>query len=549
VRPFKRRGWTSAAALAGYVLVAFLYWGARLLPHPGRAYIGAPTDPQIFIWSFAWWPHAIAHGINPFYSHWIWAPNGVNLVWTTSVPGLALAFAPVTSLFGPVVSYNVATVLMPGLAAWTAFLLCRHLTRLLWPSLVGGYLFGFSAYMVGQIDSHMHMNSVFLLPLIALVVIRFVQGELDGRGLALRLGPLLALQLTLSTENAFTYTLALATAVVLAFLFAPAARSRLVALGVPLVASYALAAVLVAPFVYYALSGFNSGTVNDPTPYTTDLLNLVVPTQRLLGGGHFAAKISQHFAANDSERDGYLGLPSLVIVGWFAARRWRTPAARVLLAGLVIAIVAAFGDWLRVDGHRLITMPWEHVSYLPLFNNTIPARLMVFAALVTAIIVALWTQAARGWVRIVLPALAVLAFIPNPHVTAWKTAAPVPQFFRGADVRNCIAPNENVLIFPQAKHGNSDLWQTAAGFRFRMADGYLAPDPPANFMTTPAIARIANRLVTWPDLVSFARAKDVTTVLVDASASGPWRSILQPLAPPRAIGGMLVYRFDKTARC
>jgi hypothetical protein len=106
-----------------------------------------------------------------------------------------------------------------------------------------------------------------------------------------------------------------------------------------------------------------------------------------------------------------------------------------------------------------------------------------------------------------------------------------------------------VLILPQAKHGNGMLWQASSGFRFRMADGYLAPDPPASFMTTPAIARIANRLVTWPDLVSFARAKNVTTVLVDASASDPWRSILRPLAPPRAVGGVLVYRFDKTARC
>jgi hypothetical protein len=549
VRQFARRDWTSAAVLVGYALVAFVYWGARLLPHPGRWTIGKPNDPQIFIWSFAWWPHAIAHGVNPFYTHAIWAPEGLNIAWTATAPGLALLFTPLTWLVGPVVSYNVAAFTMPALAAWTAFLLCRHLTHVIWPSLVGGYLFGFSSYMVGQIDGHLHMTSVFLLPLIALVVVRFVEGALDGRGLAFRLGPLLALQLSFSTENTFTFTLALATGVALGFLFVPAARGRLAALVVPLIASYALAAVLVAPLVYYALTGFNSSTVNDPTPYATDLLNLVVPTQRLIGGEHVAYRLSQHFAGNDSERDGYLGLPSLVIIGWFAVRRWRSPVARVLLAGLVIGIIASTGIWLHVNGHRLVTMPWEHLSYLPLFNNVLPARLMLFVVLSTAIIVALWTNAARGWIRIVLPVLAVLSFVPDPRNSAWKNAAPVPQFFRTADVQRCIAPNENVLIFPQTKHGNGMLWQASSGFRFRMADGYLAPDPPANFMTTPAVARIANRLVTWPDLVSFARAKNVTTVLVDASASDPWRSILRPLAPPRAIGGMLVYRFDKSARC
>jgi hypothetical protein len=550
VRHFARRDWTSAAVLVGYVLVAFVYWGARLLPHPGRAYIGTSTDPQIFIWSIAWWPHAIAHGVNPFYTHSIWAPEGVNLAWTTSVPGIALLVAPLTWLFGAVVSYNVATLLMPGLAAWTAFLLCRHITRSLWPSLVGGYLFGFSAYMAGQIGAHMHMDSVFLLPLVALVVLRFVEGELGGRALVVRLGPMLALQLAFSTENTFTYTLALGTAIALGFLFAPSARRRLVALALPLVASYALAAVLVAPLVYYALSGFTSGSVNEPAPYTTDLLNLLVPTPRLLGGGwHLTSTISQHFPGNDGERAGYLGLPSLVIVGLFAARRWRTQAGRVLLAGFVVGIVATFGIWLVVDGHKAVTMPWEHVAYLPLFNNVLPSRLMLFVVLITAIIVALWMNSSRGWIRIALPILAVLSFIPDPSADTWKTTAFVPQFFRGGDVRRCVAPNENVLILPQSKHGYGMLWQVAAGFRFRMADGYVAPDVPNNFMTTPAIARIANRQVTWPDLVPFARAKNVTTVLVDASASDPWRSILRPLAPPRAVGGMLVYRFDKTARC
>lgn len=551
VRHFERRDWTSAAVLAGYVLVAFVYWGARLLPHPGRSYIGVPNDPQIFIWSLAWWPHAIAHGVNPFYTHSIWAPEGVNLAWTTSVPGVALVFAPLTWLFGAVVSYNVATVLMPALAAWTAFLLCRHLTRSLWPSLVGGYLFGFSAYMIGQIGSgHMHMDSVFLLPLVALVVVRFIEGDLGGRGVAVRLGPLLALQLTLSTENTFTFTLALVTAIVLGFLLVPTARRRLVALVPPFAASYALAAVLAAPLVYYALSGFDSGSVNDPVPYTTDLLNLLVPTPRVLGGGaHFASTISQHFPANDGERAGYLGIPSLVIVVLFAARRWRTHAGRVLLAGFVVGIVASFGDWLVVNGHKIVTLPWEHVGYLPLFNNVLPARLMLFVALITAIMVALWMTSSHGWIRVALPALAVLSFIPDPSAAAWKTAAFMPQFFRNGDVRRCIAPNENVLIMPQAKHGNGMLWQVVAGFRFRMADGYVAPDVPNNFMTTPAIARIANRQVTWPDLVSFARAKNVRTVLVDATQSDPWRSLLRPLAPPRALGGVLVYRFDKTARC
>ena len=152
------------AAPAAFVGVSFLFFGLRLLLEPGSRYIGAGNDPQIFIWSLAWWPHAVLHWQNPFFTHAIWSPAGVNMSWVTAVPGLALLFSPLTLLFGAVVMYNVAAVVLPALAAWTAFLLCRHVTHAFWPSLAGGYLFGFSSYMLGQESGHLHMTSVLLVP-------------------------------------------------------------------------------------------------------------------------------------------------------------------------------------------------------------------------------------------------------------------------------------------------------------------------------------------------------------------------------------------------
>src|SRR5438034_1057012 len=102
-RPTWPRGRTSAAVLAGYILIAFAYWGVRLLPHPGRFLVGNGTDTQIFVWSFAWWPHALGHGLNPFEASSIWAPKGVNLAWTATAPGMALLFTPLTLLTGPIV--------------------------------------------------------------------------------------------------------------------------------------------------------------------------------------------------------------------------------------------------------------------------------------------------------------------------------------------------------------------------------------------------------------------------------------------------------------
>ena len=139
-------------------------------------------------------------------------PVGINLAWTQSAPGLAIALAPLTLAAGPIVAYNVAAILMPALAAWTAFLLCRHVTDAVWPSLVGGYLFGFSTYVLGGTLAHVQTTAVFLLPLIALVLLQFFDGELEGRALAIRLGLLLAALALLETEILFTTTFAIAVA-------------------------------------------------------------------------------------------------------------------------------------------------------------------------------------------------------------------------------------------------------------------------------------------------------------------------------------------------
>ncbi len=181
-------GVMSLLAFALYALVSFLYFDLRIVTGNANQLIGMGADPQIFVWSLAWWPHAIAHGLNPFVTDLVWAPGKTNLAWITSVPGLALLFLPVTLLAGPFASYSAAMVVLPAIAAWAAFLLCRRLTGRVWPSLVGGYLFGFSSYMLGQASGG-HPNLAFVagIPLAALVIVLWVERDLRSRWLALSL--------------------------------------------------------------------------------------------------------------------------------------------------------------------------------------------------------------------------------------------------------------------------------------------------------------------------------------------------------------------------
>ncbi len=557
------RGRSSLFVFVGYALLAVLFFGTRVLLHPGRDYVGGlTTDPQVFIWSLAWWPHALLHGVNPFVSKEVWAPIGVNLAWAQTAPALAVALAPVTLLAGPVVSYNVAAVLMPALAAWTAFLLCRRLTGgAVWPSLVGGYLFGFSTYVVAGTLAHVQTTAVFVVPLVALVILQFVDGEIRGRVLAFRLGLLLALQAFLETEILFTITLALAVGLMLAAIFVPSRRPRFVSMLAPVAGAYVLAGVLASPLLYYLAAGKSAGSQqpgNDT--FVGDALNFVVPTH-VEALGWWAVQLAHHFPANDAERGTYIGLPALLIVALFARSRWRTQGGRLLLAALLLTAIATLGSWLTVDGHRLTTLPWVHIGWRPLFDDLMPVRFSLYTALTIGVIAALWAAATKTpWLRIGLPALAVLALAPNLALAEWAgpgartlfAEAPptIPRLFTGDGYRSCLQKNEIVLALPFGARGNSLIWQAKSGFWFRLAGGYVANTVPPFFQRPPAVATVASndlpKRITAQDVRAFARAASVTTIVLDADQSGPWRKVLDQLGPPHAVDGVLIYSLAGT---
>ena len=201
------RRWRAAGALLLYAGLGGATLARGVLTSPASTTIGDPgSDKTIFMWSFVWWPHALTSGHDPFVSHAVWAPEGIDLSWVTAVPGPSFLVWPLTWAAGPVVTYNVLAVLAPALAAWTAFLLAEWLTGRFWPSLIAGYLFGFSAYEIAQTRGHLNLTLVFLVPLCGLLVVRRFADELTRTRFIVLLALALAFQLLISSE-VFTTTI------------------------------------------------------------------------------------------------------------------------------------------------------------------------------------------------------------------------------------------------------------------------------------------------------------------------------------------------------
>jgi hypothetical protein len=536
------------AVFVGYAAVSLAYFGRALAEHPGSEWLGSRVDGEAFIWSFAWWPHAIGHLINPFSTNVVYAPTGVNLAWATTSPALSLAFSPLTIAFGPVVAFNVAALLLPALAAWTAYLLCRHLTGSLWASLVAGYLFGFSSALIQDaLWGDPNVGGVFLLPLIVLVVVRYLQAELSRRALAWRLGVLLALQLLISTEVALTASLVGGLALSLAFWLVPGTRTRLRAALIPIAAGYGVGGLLAAPFVVYALLGVPSMSLPGAL-VSSDLLNIVVPWWAIGLGGSTFGTFSERFP----EGSVYLGVPVVLIVGTFAWRARGRPVARFLVALLLTCLLLALGSTLHVDGRKSIPLPWRAVSHLPVFGNVLPFRFTVYLSLAAAVIVALWTAESRGrfYARpLFLPVLAVAALVPAVWTSSFRETAfshpESPAFFTDGLYKTCIPPNETMAMFPFGSASDSLLWQAETGFPFRLAVDGLGTGTAAwtTFDSDWVVKHLSNTDVSRPNmdsLLAFAAIHHVDRILSVVGDGYPTAVQMRTFGPTERIGGMLV---------
>jgi hypothetical protein len=512
-------------------------------------------DPSQFMWELVWWPWALKHALNPFFTHLMWSPAGFDLARATSVPGAALAAAPITALAGPVVSFNVLSLLAPVLGAWSAYFLCRYVTRAPGASIVAGFLYGFSTFEMVHLIGLLHMTLVFIPPIVVLLTLKRLDGVISARRYFVLLALLLLVQLSLSIEILLTSTCMGAVALAAGWVFGSRdQRGRIVRLIPPVAGAYAAMAIVGSPLIYYALFRGTAYASGWGTTYPTDALNFVIPTFTTWAGGRTFSSVSSAFGGSLYEDGGYLGLPVIIIVATFAALRWRTRSARILLATLVVAVVWSLGARLYVGGDSTVRLPWSLFDRLPLFDQVIPARIALYTALVSAVIVAIWLaqatvpRAARWGLAI----LAVVLLIPDSgavgpgtDISVFNQRLALPAFFTTDLYRRYLYSGELVLPIPYSENGVSALWQANTRMYFRLASGYFGAIPPS-YESEPIVWQLVAQ-TPGPNAPEQLRAmlvdKRIGAIVADPSQIGPWRHVIAELhLKPLAVGGVLLYR-------
>jgi hypothetical protein len=545
--------WTRA--LAFYLLMAVVTIGWHAISHPSRICACTGTqDPAAYMWALSWWPHALSHGLNPFVTHYLWTPTGVNVAQGAMIPTAAIVMAPVTALVGPIASYNILSIAGPVLAALTAYLLCRRIVRRELPAVAGGYLFGFSAYEFAQLAGHLNLTLIFLIPAMVHVALRRVDREISRRAYVAWIGLLFVLQVGLSTElladGIAVGTIAMAAARVLV---PKPRRSRIDGLLFETLAGGLIALVLTAPFIYYALfsGSFPQGAPNLSDAYGLDLLNPFFPTYSTWLGHHDFLPLGLTYEGkNVSEADGYLSIPIVLAFILWLSRARRSVLARLLAIVAGVTFVIALGSHLHVAGQQTVTLPFNWVRHLPVFDNVLPSRIVLFTTLAIAVGVASWLAmpAGRPFARWLLVMVGAIAIFPNLITPLYGTSPVNPRFFSTSMYRSHLASGETVLALPFGEDDVSMLWQAETGFYFYMPEGYVSGVVPSPFNAQPTVgALLANVPPDASAFKSFIQEHYVGHVVVDAASAGPWPAFLTHLGlRGQRVGGVLLYAIPNT---
>ncbi|OBJ92038.1 hypothetical protein A9W97_00835 [Mycobacterium gordonae] len=506
------RRWTTGSrggliVFVGYLLGAVvLTIGAWSDPRSGWA--GGCCDQQQTIWYLGWAPHALAHGLNPFFTTQIGAPAGVNLMWNTPMTLLGLLGWLPAKIGGPVFGFNVLMVAGIALSGWTAWLAIRRWTSDGPGPVVGGAVYAFSPYVASHAALHLNLATAWVPPLVLIAIDELlVTRRRPPWQAGVALGLLGSAQLLIAAEMLATGVVA---AGVLICVLGVAGRARWRDALTRLAPALAVAAP-----VFLLLSSWPLITqffgpqritrqVQDPKTFSTDLLNLVVPTPYQLIAPNAATQVSREFSGLYHEATGYLGLPLLVVLVVVAVRQWDDLRIRVASSTGVLLLVLSLGPWLHIGTNDLpVPLPWLPFSKLPLLRHVLPGRFTLFVWLAVAVIVAVVVARATRlaprpkarWLLAVAVALALILPAPLERMPSYT-----PAFFRTWAGQH-IGPDETVLVAPYFRDPQGRaapmLWAAEADYGLRMPEAYAyMPQPDGGTRPGPPATRLYSVMVT-----------------------------------------------------
>ncbi len=436
-------------------------------------------DPGLLIWMIAWFPHAIEHGLNPFYSNYIYSSTGINLMDNISVFTLGALFSPITILFGPIVSYNLAVIMAPIASGLSMVFFLTKLSKNRLACFLGGLIFAYSPIATAELKFG-HFQTAFsaFIPLISAqcydIVITNSQKWIKN---GLSLAALIALEFFISLE-------ALSVFILLSIIFIAPNLKRLLSSPV-IIKTFLLSllvdtVILIYPswFFFFGKSHFNGSIWNHIGRLSATLKSLLVP--------HGQDNIINYIARANVE---YIGVVLITFIAIFSIKFFKHSTFRYITIFTITAILLTLGSHLTISTFS-IPFLYKLIGQIPGLQDIMPIRIATatyfgigtFIALVvnkyyTAFLNAknmrtsIYERRFKNYLLVsifaLISVLSVLIYNPWPNQVS---SISIPRL-----LHEPYTPlNSTIVEYPPATGSNSKsmIYQSELGFKYRLFDGY-----------------------------------------------------------------------------
>jgi len=459
---------------------------------------------------------------DPFYTTYLYYPQGVSLLFHTLVPLEGVLTIPFQLAgVGLLPLYNGVLAVSFVLAGYATWLLVRDLTGHAGAAFVAGIAFAFCPYHLGHLLGHMNLASLQWIPFYLWALFRAcgapgapIDGTGQRRGLLWAGAAGLFLVANAFTEWIYVAFLGVFTGGYLLWRLLADTRGRaaLRAWG-PLLARLAVLGA-----VFGALAGplllrtvlaqqgqdWMKFPPRETLVYSSDLVDSFVPSAlHPFWAGYAQALERQQPERNTAERSVFLGYTTLVLAG--LGLLWRRNRAVAFWAGAAaLAWLLSLGPILHVLGRATFTTfnTTVPLPYLMLYNFVpgfsvmrVPARFIVLASLALAVLAgyaltalsARWPGRGRplllqGGVALLLG----LEFLAIPYPMA-PPGYDIPFYHQVAAQPGSFA----ILELPLRPMADYMAYQTVHGKP--LVYGYLSRQPPDPFVDrTPLLGYLQN---------------------------------------------------------
>ncbi len=537
-----------------YLVLSVLVWWNVWSSHPTSTTTCGCGDSSLFTWFLEWPAYAMTHGLNPLFSTAMIYPRGVNLLANTAEVGFGVVLAPITWIFGPVATLNVALTLSPALSALAMFVLLRRWVTWQPAAFFGGLLYGFSPFFLSYLtDAHLMIGAAFVPPLIVACLDELmVRQRRRPIATGVVLGLLVVVQFFIGTEVLAIVIVAAVIATALLVIYAglrhfDVLRTHVRPAVVGLCSAGVTAGVLLAYPIWFAFAGpahlsgnlwdnpfLSYGGPNVSAYFVPEAPSGAALATSLRWGGYQGLTLSQQYFG--------FGMAAVLVLGCIVWRKDR----RLWLFGAVglSGVLLAFG--LGIKGWSA----WRLFVRFPTMENIIPGRflLVVYLAVATMLAIILdhayggvrdWWQAtssagphdvpgiAGGGARRVAAAVGVLlAVIALGPIAAYLsrglpiTTTPVvlPPWFR--TVAPTLTGDPVILAFPAPfRLAETTLtWQAVSGMHYSIVGGA----GPSSIPQRAGKEKVAQHLIGDYSISSSRSSPDLKQVAEVRSALDEW---------------------------